>query len=410
MYALLNDKFEIHGAPLNHLDKRYLIGLSPKAFGAVGDGVTDDTAAIQAWLDAPAKVKTLPEGDYSATGGFVSSTDGLFITGPGRLVAKTAESILLTFSGKDVTVDGLKIDGKNLARYGLRMTGENHCVRDCVVENIKSTTSTARGIESSTLGLVRIYNNVIRNVVAVGNATQGDSNGLSRGILLHANDNKTSPAFCYNNYIENIGGEESDAIAVLYSNAVTEADVYESGWTKITNNTIRNCGRRHIKLQGSNVWVDGNWCYNLPGYVQQNPSSVIDIVQGSHIRITNNVVKEAGNSAPMSVAGPSTTVRVKDVEISGNRFEEGDNASPVIYVVHADNVSITGNYLSGGQYYVSGSTCTDLVVAYNDCRGGTSTNNAFNFTSSGAGKIRYNTIPTGRSVGASTNIVFEGNG
>jgi hypothetical protein len=41
--------------------------VSVKDFGAVGDGVTDDTAAIQAALDSGAKLILLPRGDYKIT-------------------------------------------------------------------------------------------------------------------------------------------------------------------------------------------------------------------------------------------------------------------------------------------------------------------------------------------------------
>ena len=41
--------------------------VSVKDFGAVGDGVTDDTAAIQAALDSGASTVTVPDGTYIFT-------------------------------------------------------------------------------------------------------------------------------------------------------------------------------------------------------------------------------------------------------------------------------------------------------------------------------------------------------
>ncbi|WP_431695598.1 hypothetical protein [Kocuria rhizophila] len=408
-FPLLTDQGELQGATLAHLDKRYITTATPRSFGGAGDGATDDTAALRAWLAAPGTFKQLPEGTWVLSADLKSDVDGLVLVGPGTIRATKPEGTPLTLSGAGVTVQGLRVDGTNNARYGIRATGENHTIEHCVFENFRATQSTARGIDSSTVGRVIIRDNVIRNVVAVGNTSAGDTNGMCRGIVLHSPDNKTAPAICTGNLVENIGGEESDAIAVLYSNAVSEDDPYEQGWTRIASNVIRNCGRRHIKIQGSDIWVDSNWCYNLPGYAQQNPSAVIDIVQGNRVRVTDNLVKEAGNTAPMSIAGPSSSLRITDIEISGNRFEEGDNSSPVVYVVNADRVSITRNTMLGGKHYVSGGSCADLVIAYNDCRAGDTTNPAFNFTSSGSGKVRFNTVPTGRAVGTATNIVFEGN-
>lgn len=382
---------------------------APQQYGAVGDGATDDTAALQAWLDDPDKLKILPGGEYRVTAALTCTVDGVTIVGPGVLKCGAAELILLTVSGDDTTVDGLRIDGWNLARYGIRATGNGHTIQRCTVENIRSTTSTARAIDSSTRGRVIIRDNVIRNVEAVGDTTGGDANGLCRGIVLHADANKTAPALCTGNWIDNIHGEEADAIAVLYSDAVTDTDAYQHGWTKVAGNTIRNVGRRHIKVQGSDVWVDGNWCYNDPGFVQRNPSSVIDIIQGHRVRITNNWVQEAGNTAPVSITGPSSTGRIVDVEVSGNRLSEGDNASPVVYFVHVDGLTVKDNVLTGGTFYVSGGAADVLVVSGNDCRGGVTGNAAFGFTASVFGKVRYNTVPTGRPVGAARNVSFTGN-
>lgn len=408
-FPLLTDQGELQGAPLAHLDKRYITVLTPKSYGGVGDGVADDTAALRSWFEAPGTYKTLPEGTWVLNADLKNSTDNLVLSGPGTIKAIRAEGTPLTVTGTGVTVRELRVDGTNSARYGIRATGEGHTIEHCVFENFRSTQSTARGIDSSTVGRVVIRDNVIRNVVSVGNATRGDTSGMARGIVLHSPDNRTAPALCSGNLVENISGEEADAIALLNSNAVTEDDPYEQGWTKVTNNVIRNAGRRHIKIQGSDIWVDGNWCYNLPGYTQQNPSSVIDIVQGNRVRVSNNVVREAGNTAPMSVAGPSSTSRIADIEITGNRFEEGDNASPVIYMINTDRVTITNNTLIGGQYFVSGGACADVLVAYNDCRGGDATSAAFNFTSSIVGKARFNSVPGTRPIGTSANVTFDGN-
>lgn len=405
-YAMTNDAGELFGAPLTHLDTRYRRAVTPQAYGAKGDGSTDDSAALQAWLSAPGAVKALPEGTYVTTKPLTCSTPEVMILGPGRLKSTTTDLVVLTVTGTGAIIDGLRIDGGMVSRTGIRVDSPSHIVQNCLVENFRSTVYSTRGIDSTSTGMVIIRDNVVRMIDGPGNAQQGDSNGMVRGIVLHSRQDKTAPSLCTGNWIENITGEEADAIAVLYSDAVTETDAYQSGWTRIAGNVIHNATRRHIKIQGSDVWVDANWCYNDPGIVQPNPSSVIDVVQGTRVRITNNVVKESGNTAPVSLTGPSSE-RISDIEVSGNRLAEGDGVSPVIYLVHADRVSITNNLLSGGSYFVSGGTAADLLIAHNDMRGGSG--DAFKFTASATGRIRYNSLPAERPLGNGTGLTFEGN-
>ena len=388
------------------LSNNYQNGVSAKKFGAKGDGTTDDTTALQAWLTDSSKVKYLPEGTYIINTGLTCSVNDVIIYGPGTLKANTAELIMLTISGHRATVDSLRIEGNNLGRYGLRMTGMEPVVQHCVLQNLRSTTSTARGIDTNTTTKIIVRDNIIRNVVAVGNASQGDNNGMTRAIVIYSPDNSTEHSVCSGNWIDNVGGEEGDGIAVLSSNGVSDADPYEQGWVKVSDNIVRNCGRRHIKIQGSDAWVDGNWCYNTPTYTVTNPSNVIDVIQGHRVRITNNTVKEVSMGAPISIAGPSTTDRIIDIEISGNHLTEGDNANPVIYLAHTNNVVIKDNILVGGTNYVSAGTSDDLRISNNICRDGVSANVAFSFTASANGFIRGNIIPTGRPLGSFSTFIY----
>jgi len=392
---------------LARLDERYRHGVSARRFGAKGDGTTDDTAALQSWLNEPGVAKYLPAGVYPISTGLTSSLADHVITGPGVLKVTTAEIDALTLTGARPVVDGIGIDGNSLGRYGIYTTGEDPTIERTRIFALKSLTGSTRGIYTSSAGGAIIRNNRISNVGGPGNASQGDGNGMVRAIVLHANANAAVPSLCVGNRIDNIWGEEADAISLLYSDAVTDADAYQSGFALIQGNIIRNSGRRYIKVQGSDVVVDGNWCWATPDFVPSNPSSVLDLIQGDRVRFTRNRVYDTGLTSALSIKGP-TDVYSKDITIDGNYLSEGESTSPVIYSANAEDVTITGNTLVGGSNYVSAGLTTNLVVAHNTCRGG-GTGAAFSFTSSATGKVRYNTIPTGRTVGTATNVTFEGN-
>lgn len=55
--------------------------LDPRWFGAVGDGVVDDTAAMQAWLDFPLSARLLPEGTFKCSAQLTSANKHVSILG-----------------------------------------------------------------------------------------------------------------------------------------------------------------------------------------------------------------------------------------------------------------------------------------------------------------------------------------
>jgi hypothetical protein len=86
------------GAVQRTVDNKLKDVVSVKDFGAVGDGVADDTAAIQAAIDslsAQGGAVYLPEGDYLTTSAITVAKDRVSITGEGycsRIVCNNATS------------------------------------------------------------------------------------------------------------------------------------------------------------------------------------------------------------------------------------------------------------------------------------------------------------------------------
>src|SRR5690606_7073094 len=113
--------------------------MSVRNFGARGDGVTDDTVAIQAAIDAAVAVGThvelvFPEGEYrvattqparvanSIDRGLLVDGDNVTSRGPGRLVfefgAPDNQTVVLLLRGDNLTVDGLGFHNKYDASAG----------------------------------------------------------------------------------------------------------------------------------------------------------------------------------------------------------------------------------------------------------------------------------------------------
>jgi hypothetical protein len=216
---------------------------------ARGDGVTDDTAALQAWLTAGGV--RLTNGTFRIVNGLtLAGNDRQFVTDNAKILADGENITALTATGNNATIR-TDIDGNNKAAYGLKVTGAGAVVENGRYENFYSTTRSARGIDATTTGGITVRNNVIRNVVSVGDTTRGNGPGLSRAIVLHARSSATTNSIISGNSIENILGEEGDAIHVLFSDRVSNP--FRSALLTISDNEIRNVSRRFIKVQASNV-------------------------------------------------------------------------------------------------------------------------------------------------------------
>ena len=100
--------------------------LDVRAFGAQGDGVTDDTDAVRAGIDAASKsgrTLLLPKGTYLIKEPLRVTTHGLKIMGAGaqHTVLKAAAEMnrLLYLRGTGMVISRLTLDGNNKANYGI---------------------------------------------------------------------------------------------------------------------------------------------------------------------------------------------------------------------------------------------------------------------------------------------------
>lgn len=117
------------------LSERFGDILNAKDFGAVGDNVADDTAAIQAALDAAAgKALFLPAGRHRVSGLSVTR-DNVHVFGAGMFATELklidgSNDHVIDFSGTDgFSLESLSIDGNKANQTG------GHCVRGVDVTN-----------------------------------------------------------------------------------------------------------------------------------------------------------------------------------------------------------------------------------------------------------------------------------
>lgn len=113
--------------------------VSVKDFGAVGDGVTDDTAAIQAALNSGAKSVLFPSGTYKVSTTLQPAAGQTLTFDAASLVVSSAITVL-TIAQSGVTVQGAVIksatDGVWSGVYGILITAPYATLIDCVIKDI----------------------------------------------------------------------------------------------------------------------------------------------------------------------------------------------------------------------------------------------------------------------------------
>ena len=286
-----------------------------RAFGTVGDGVTDDTAALQASFDAFDEVY-LPDGDY-LTSSLTVTRSNVKIHGRGRLIASgTGNLIEITgISGgaqiKNVVVDGLSFLGLNNMNAGpvgcgvLVSYSENVTVKNCRLDSFGPGVAD----NSSGGGAICFYVNNID--VTVHNNTVENGSGILNGadIMVYS---ASGYAIITDNrcYSTNSNG--------IYSDAATKV-----GRVIIQGNICQNhtrhgiiCGYASAAGTKIDTIVTGNICQNCLStgiYLNDSPDGVV---------CTDNVIESCsgGGRNGYSLDGGISFVGAGNIICSNNQI------------------------------------------------------------------------------------------
>lgn len=356
--------------------------LNVKDYGAVGDGVADDTAAVQAWLTA---------GGSYLRDVTLRITTGLTLAGNNRALFMDNAKILadgvnitaLTVTGDNARVRA-RIDGLNKANIGITVTGAAAIIENSLIENIYSTTLTARGIDVQTSGGCTIRNNTVRNINSVGNASTGDSNGASRAIMLTSTVAATARTVITNNVIDNVIGEEGDGIQVITTG-------YVSAKATISGNVISNVSRRFIKIQAADGQILSNTCTH-DGAVPNHPANAIDLISSSNWLVEGNFIGPNPLSVSISCSGVSGTPNLNNI-IRNNTIRQDDAKNAIsLYCTYVNESVIENNTFHGGSYAVNIGNCVGVNISGNTHFGGNTSNASFVANGTNTGVVMRNNV------------------
>lgn len=232
-------------------------------FGTVGDGVADDSGAIQRAIDSLAAGGTvyLPSGIYSVAG-LVVSGDRVRIVGEGEstILRRRTAGVILRILGDDCTLEGLRFEANALSGWALRINVDGAAVEQRARFRahhlqIYGDHVSAGGIYCGWHSGVDIARCELENTAPTA------SDVLTQGIVLHSGDDQTSDdARIVGNRVRGyFRGIESygtglRARLLIEANTVREcADTgiygYHGSGSRIVDNCVEDCG-------AGGIWAD----------------------------------------------------------------------------------------------------------------------------------------------------------
>ncbi len=302
-----------------------------KNFGATGNGLTNDSSAINSAIAAlPAANGCLlfPPGNYLASGFSISGKTNLLILGEGATITQSTPAnnlFVVDNTCSKVTFRGLFLDGSATARLNgihIRLAAPDSTVENCIFRK-----SSDFGLfitdDINTVTNVKVINCLFRDTLGDG-VHLGNVNGfvVADCIFYKTGDDSIAPlagpfagaggAFlCQNGVISNnvIIGAGSRGIAVQYARniKIVGNKIYGS-----IASGIEVCDDGNSSVYNDYITVENNHLYGCT--TSAGPLGNINIFFTKHGVIRGNEVYNPANGVCLAFAD------VQNTEISGNTF------------------------------------------------------------------------------------------
>jgi len=322
-------------------------GQSVKSYGAIGDGIADDTAAIQQVLDLGGIV-FFPPGEYKISDTLAVSIQDTVLQGTGAKI-KAADATFHLFELEadfirfyELTLEGMAVDGSTLQAGIFTSVGcDNVVIRNCRFDTLNI------GIKNDSGNRWFIYTNDFFNIM-------DESDGHGYGILF--------------------GDASRSIVAMNTFEDVSRHAVYLSAGSQynvVFGNTVSGCIHSQIALNSTGLQdpcrgnlITGNTLSDAITDVGDETASIsVDGIAQANTISNNNIVNNI--NVGISVNWHGDGVNNHDNVVIGNNIN--DTGRSGIVVRGAKRTLVQGNYL----YNIANNGNFNAIAVFSTGTGGT---------------------------------------
>jgi len=333
-------------AVTQNVEERLAQYVSVKDFGAVGDGVTDDTDAMQAAHDT-GKVIYYPEGQYNFSSTITIALGGIVGSGLGTtylVSTSTSNDNLFEYTGTTAGYfSGFQLQGdvSNTSGAGIEVVTATSDNAYSVFENVNFY-QLPEGIRFTK---ARLFKVIGCNFISY----------TSAGCIV-ANTNN------------NDAGDSVITDCTFYGNGASAYGIiqYSSGGLKIIGNKFNHGAAAYylyytVTSATSILIVDGNSIENMSSGAIVLASSVASSYTFNYVSISNNEIAICANGITTD-----TTGFISEMSITGNVINVSASGA-AIALVKVSNLNIGGNTFNGpaGTIGINLDTCTNGKIGSN---------------------------------------------